>query len=191
MSVPFVHIINKQWPTRQVYSIGDLYSDLVWLDELDPILENDLVAQHLPYAIEEAVEYIRVQAVVIRNLAHKKVLGTDDANLIRLYEEKTKAAKEYIDVYVSEIEGATIDASREQMLVAEAAGLGITAEYLAGAIMYQSVSANEQLLPILGTIEAVRRARIYQIENATTVEAVTALRNAAISWPDLSSLVVI
>lgn len=174
------------WPSRQVAITGETYADITWIAG-EQITEQAILDKYLEYTIHEAVAYIRQEARAKRNEAHRLVLGTDDSNLIRLYQEKVYAA----DAYVANIAGATIKTYQEDMLVNEAQGLGLTAEYLAGAILHQSLLGNTQLLPILGEIESIRRERIYYIEQSTTVEQALTLRNATISWPDLSGLFII
>lgn len=188
MSVPYVNIISFKWPDRECYSVGPTYAQIIWTDGKPPISEPDILAVHLEYSKEEAIDYIKDLSSVERELAELRVLGTDDPNFIKVYEEKYKAAKHFIEETAA---NRTPDTVLAGILIAEAKGFSVTPSYLAAEIVSQHEKAFNRLMPVIGDIEAIRRTRIFQIEAAQDVQTVETLRTAAIIWPDLSSLTVI
>lgn len=188
MSVPYVNIISYKWPDRECYSVGPTYAQIIWTDGQAAIPEQDILNVHLEYAKEEAIEYIKDLSSKEREAAELKVLGTDDPNFIKVYEEKYSASKHYIEETAA---GRTPDPILTGILTAEAAGFSVTEDWLAAEIVSQHEAAFNQLMPIIGDIEAIRRTRIFQIEAAPDVATVEQLRTAAIIWPDLSGLTVI
>ncbi len=187
MTIPYVKIITWGWPDKSVSSSGPDYSDLTW-HVGDPIPEQDIIDQHLACEIDLAVESIRVQGLQQLFDAEKRVLGTNNSNLIRLYGLKYQAAMQWLDFVNNEV---PMELHLEQMLSNEASGMGVTNTQLADAIILQREHAVTQVFHTVGTIEARRRVRIFQIESATTVADVIYLRDLPVDWPDLSLLVVI
>ena len=185
-AINYVQIIHYFYPDTQCYAVGSSYNDIVWQTAAIP--QGTLDQKHLEYVKWEAGEYIKSLARIQRDTVYSKVLGTDDPNLVRVYEAKEAQARYYVDCIDNSI---TPEASKIYILESEAAGLGVSNEYLANAIIFQANHAQQQIFPMIGQIEGIRRGIQFMIDNAETDDAVIALRNAPITWPDMSSLVII
>lgn len=187
MQINYVKIIDKFYPDIECYSVGPNYSNIVWVTG-GPIAQGTLDQKHLEFVIWEAEEIVKSKASKQRDLVYSIVLGTDDPSLVRVYEEKEKQARYYLEkINASE----TPEANRIYLLENEAVNLGLTKDTLANAIILQADHANSQIMPMLGEIEGKRRAIQLQIAACQTDTEVESIVNTPIIWPDTSNLVII
>lgn len=186
MQINFVMIINKYWPDRECYSTGPNYSDIVWTDNLSPITEAALNAKHLDLVKWDAEERIKQEAFAKRDEVYSIVLNSDDPHIVRLYEEKEKQARYYKEKIAA---SETPDPACTYIIANECVSLGLTIEQLSDAIIAQADSAHNQIFPMLGQIEGIRRAKQYMVSIAATDTEVETLMATPITWPDLSTLV--
>ena len=188
MQIDYVRIVNHFYPEAECYSIGPAYTDVIWSEGTTPIAQGELDQKHLDFVKWEAEEKIKAEASRRRDEVYALVLGTEDPSLVRIYEEKETQARYYLDCVANTI---TPDANRIYMLEQESTNLGVTKEYLSNAIIAQADHANSQIMPMIGEIEGIRRAKQFAIVACSTDSEVEALMAQTITWPDTSTLVII
>lgn len=175
MDVKYTHVIARFFPQAQHYSIGPRYEDIIWITE--PVEKSLLDAKVLDMAKNLRSEIVREESIYVRALATKLVIGTDDLLMMRTYDEKYKEAEQLL------VDG---DESKCNLLRQEASRTGISASDLAYAVIAQYRLSSQELNPMLGEIEAIRRNKTAEIEACVSIESLSDIEEAV--WPDLTKL---
>lgn len=155
----YIETISKFYPTRVVVCSSDphVYENVVFV-EGDQIPELELTALLIEYYKSLIITQIRDDARTYRNISTLQVLGTDDAEQLRTYDEKYSEAAAYM-VY---------NETLTPIMDAETSHTGETVETLAPMVVEQYESAKMLLRTAYGNIEGVRRANITVVSAFTT-----------------------
>lgn len=156
----------------------------------------------LPYKKEKLAEWVKDEAARVREEASFRVIGTSVPSMIRVYDIKKEQAQRFMAEYgagstpesltystrsssLSEGEQSVLK-EKYPLLFEEAEGTGATLWQQCWAVLDQYRLSGLVLDPILGKIEAIRRAKIAEFMEATTEEELEDIASPV--WPDISSL---
>jgi hypothetical protein len=182
MSITYPKILAMFYPNVEYYTQGPAYSDIVWLS--DAISKDDLDAKALDTVKSLRISVIKEESIVQRAFATKGIVGTNDILMLRTYDSKREEATRLLATYPNTSD--VIDDSTFFLLRVESTNTGTPLRVLAEAVLEQYALSAQYLNPILGAIEAVRRNKIAEIIECTTITDVDNLVNPI--WPDLSFL---
>jgi hypothetical protein len=158
-----ISVIGAMYPDKQVSSTDpESYASIVW-EVGDSVDEITLEADRLTYYRKLITNKIRDEANSERLSRYYAVLGTEDSEQIRTYEEKYTEASAYL----------VLNSTPTPIMNAETSHTGETVEYLAALVVAQYDAAKAALKVMYGHIEGVRRSDITTVMtyNITQLEA--------------------
>lgn len=148
-----VATISFKYPDRSVStSDPQSYAAIVW-ESGAPVLEATLLTDQLEYYRALVDDKIRQEAHEQRYQKTNEVLGTDDPEQIRTYEEKYEEASAYL----------VNNSSPTPIMTAEASHTGETITALAQLVVSQYDTAKAQLATMWGDIEGRRRVAVNAV----------------------------
>lgn len=173
-----VDTLAKHFPNVEFISTGPEYKDIVWLG--DTIISEQQIQEKMVETLRtERINKVREESVAVRAFATEKIVGTSDYYMLRTYDLKRSEAYRY--KIATDPQDTDFPA-----LYQEAMGTGVTVKQLAEAVLEQYDLSAKYLNPILGQIEAIRRSKIVELNQAVSIEELQTVSEP--TWPDLSNL---
>jgi hypothetical protein len=155
-----IRTIARTSPGKEVIAHGDAYDydNINWLGE-SAIPEAELLGHQINVYRDLIIEEIKKDATAQREAATLAVLGTDDQEQIRTYEEKYLEAVAYTDNAASPI----------PLINAELAQTSEVRVDLIALIITQYNAAKATLRVMYGNIEGIRRKEMAKVAAFTTI----------------------
>jgi len=156
----YIETIAWKYPTLHVSCADDpmLYDSINWMGEI-AITKTQLDVDQFELYKSKISDRIRKDATVQRFKRTNMVLGTDDPEQIRTYEEKNDEAVAY----------AADNLAPTPIMTAETSHTGESVDGLAPMVVTQYAAAKVALRTMFGNIEGERRRSLYIIGLYTTL----------------------